>query len=486
MIATLIIKDEVNLKITGLDLETRKYLNKKFKFYLPHARYTAGYKLGRWDGSITYFQLGGSTYLSLLDEILPILFERGYDIEIDDRRTYLKDFSFEKITDTFLADQGICWPAGHVHENEPIVFKDHQTNAINTFLENTQSIQELSTASGKTIITATLSMIVEQYGRSIIVVPNRSLVTQTEEDYVNIGLDVGVIFGGRHEYDKTHTICTWQSLSSIIRTSKKDPSAIKIEDILEGVVAVIVDECHQMKADELRKMLHGPMAAIPIRWGVTGTVPKEDYNFYALKTSIGEVVGKVQAADLQEKGILANCNINILQLKDWGDYKTYQSEMSYLTGDKDRLEQIADMINTIKESGNTLVLVNYVKTGKILNELIDDSVFLSGKDKNEARKKEYDSIKNAQNKTIIATYGIAAVGISINRIYNLVLIEPGKSFVRVIQSIGRGLRVAKDKNHVEIWDITSTCKFAKRHLAQRKKYYKEAKYPFSITKIDRL
>ena len=66
----------------------------------------------------------------------------------------------------------------------------------------------------------------------------------------------------------------------------------------------------------------------------------------------------------------------------------------------------------------------------------------------------------------------------------LFLLKPGKSFVRVIQSIGRGIRKAEDKDHVQIWDITSSCKFAKRHLTQRKKFYKEANYPYTIEKID--
>ena len=97
---------------------------------------------------------------------------------------------------------------------------------------------------------------------------------------------------------------------------------------------------------------------------------------------------------------------------------------------------------------------------------------------------KYDEIKTSHGKIIVATYGVAAVGINIPRIFNLVLIEPGKSFVRVIQSIGRGVRIAKDKDFVQIWDLTSTCKFAKRHLTQRKKFYKEAEYPFTIEKVD--
>ena len=84
----------------------------------------------------------------------------------------------------------------------------------------------------------------------------------------------------------------------------------------------------------------------------------------------------------------------------------------------------------------------------------------------------------------MATYGIAAVCINIPRIFNLVLIEPGKSFVRVIQSIGRGIRKAADKDFVQIWDITSTCRFAKRHLTKRLQYYREARYPFTKERLE--
>ena len=95
----------------------------------------------------------------------------------------------------------------------------------------------------------------------------------------------------------------------------------------------------------------------------------------------------------------------------------------------------------------------------------------------------YDDVASADGKVIVATYGVAAVGINIPRIFNLVLVEPGKSFVRVIQSIGRGIRKAQDKDSVQIWDITSNAKFSKKHLTVRKKYYQDAKYPYTINKL---
>jgi superfamily II DNA or RNA helicase len=145
---------------------------------------------------------------------------------------------------------------------------------------------------------------------------------------------------------------------------------------------------------------------------------------------------------------------------------------------------ISQLIKKISTTGNTLVLVNRIDTGKFLEQALEGATFISGAVKTTDRKAEYDEIKTSDDKIIVATYGVAAVGINIPRIFNLVLLEPGKSFVRVIQSIGRGIRKAKDKDFVQIWDVTSTCKFAKRHLTARKKFYKDAKYPFTVEKVD--
>jgi superfamily II DNA or RNA helicase len=192
----------------------------------------------------------------------------------------------------------------------------------------------------------------------------------------------------------------------------------------------------------------------------------------------------VTANQLQEKGVLAQCHVNVLQVTDIKEFRSYADEYKYLVTDTDRMLWMGKKIKDIALSGNTLVLVNRIETGKILIDEMPDAVFVSGAVKTKDRKEEYDEIKTSNNKIIVATYGVAAVGINIPRIFNLVLIEPGKSFVRVIQSIGRGIRKADDKDFVQIWDITSTCKYAKRHLTERKKFYKEAKYPFTITKVN--
>ena len=477
----IIVKDEVNVKIEGLELAERKALMKMFEYEIPGARYLPAVRLGRWNGKVSYFSLAGSTYINLLPEILPYLDNAGYDIELEDLRDYTTTFTFDKVSEDTFKNKN--WPKGHPKEGEPVVLRDYQIEIVNNFLENPQSLQEIATGAGKTLMTAALSNSVEKYGRSIVIVPNKSLVTQTEADYINLGLDVGVYFGDRKEFGKTHTICTWQSLNNMLKKTKAGEAEVDIGDFIEGVVCVMVDEVHMAKADALKTLLTGVFAKVPIRWGLTGTIPKAKFESQSIYVSLGNVIGKLSASELQDQGVLARCYVNIMQLQDGKEFTNYQSEMKHLLEDRERLDKIASLISGINDTGNTLILVDRVNAGKEIVSRLPGSVFVSGATNMNERKEEYDEVATSTNKIIVATYGVAAVGINIPRIFNLVLIEPGKSFVRVIQSIGRGIRKAEDKDHVQIYDITSSCKFAKRHLTQRKAFYKEANYPFDVEKL---
>ena len=480
----LIIEDEVNIKLEGLDVDVRRKIANALKFEVPYAKHMPQYKLGRWDGKVAFFGIGGSGYVNHLDVVCDILQKNNVEIvDIQDNRHPIQ-LNFVPVTETYWADQDVRWPKGHPAEGELIMLRDYQVTAINNFLANPQSLQQIATGAGKTITTATLSHMVEPYGRSLVIVPNKSLVEQTEEDYINCGLDVGVYFGDRKNLGKTHTICTWQSLNILHKKHKDGSAVLSLAEFLDGVSAVIVDEVHQAKAEVLKNLLTRNLKNAPIRWGLTGTVPREKFEFESIHASLGPVIGHTTAKELQDKGVLSQCHVNVVQLIDTVAHRDYQSELKYLTSDTARLEYIGKMMNTVSQSGNTLILVDRISAGETLAELIPGSTFISGSVKVKDRKETYDTIREGTNEVIIATYGVAAVGLNIPRIFNLVLLEPGKSFVRVIQSIGRGVRKAKDKDFVQIWDLTSTCKYAKRHLTQRKKFYKEAEYPFTIEKVD--
>ncbi len=485
--------DEVNIKLDGLDLDTRKALVKKFKLIDPAAKYTPAVRLGRWDGAVQYFSISGGSYLFLLPSIIEHIsritahLNPGYEYEIEDQRDAI-NLQFEPITTEYWGD--LCWPAKHRFAGQPIRLRDDQVEAVNIFLENPQGIQELATGFGKTILTATLCKICEKYGRTITIVPNRSLIEQTLEDYANCGLDVGVYYGSRKELDKTHTICTWQSLEVLEREIVNEGGSERYAALLDGVKTVIVDECHMASASVMKKLLTQRFARTAIRWGITGTIPRAAIDAQNLYVSLGDILGKVKASDLQEQGVLSNCHVNIIQTVEWLTFRDYHHEYTYLVTDTDRLDLIAQKSVEIAKTGNTLVLVDRIESGNYLADAISALVgtpcpFVSGTTKSKTRQEEYSSVNDTDGKILVATFGVCAVGLNLPRLFNVILVEPGKSFVKVIQSIGRGLRKAKDKDFVNIYDITATTKYAKRHLTERKLFYKDANYPFSVEKVVR-
>ena len=476
------IRDEVNVRFVGLDVKTRRKISDEVKYFLPYAYHMPAYKLGRWDGCIRFCDIGGRTYFHLLERLLPIVANDGYDIEVKDLRKSW-NFNFNKVEQTDY--EHIAWPPRHPVAGTPIILRDYQVDVINKFLENPQCLQEVATGAGKTLVTAVLSHKCEPYGRTIVIVPNKDLVVQTEKDYKNLGLDVGVFFGDRKEYNKTHTICTWQSLSILEKKTKAHEAEFPIEEFLDGVVCIMVDEVHKAKADVLRNLLGGVFASVPIRWGLTGTIPKDDHEAVSTFCSLGPVVGNLSSKELQDMGVLADLDVNIFQLQDGVlGFNSYAQELKWLLTDDKRIDHISEIIKGLATSGNTLVLIDRIKTGEMLTERNPDWAFVRGSMKTQDRQDNYAEISEMDNKVTVATYGVAAVGINIPRIFNLIMIEPGKSFVRVIQSIGRGIRKAQDKDYVNVVDITSNLKYSKRHLTKRKAFYREQNFRHSVTKVE--
>lgn len=453
--------------------------------YDPTARYTPAGRLGHWDGSVPFMQVGGATHFHLLDKLLPVLEQEGYQVDVQDLRP-VWNFEFDAIDETFF--QNIEFKAGHHMEGKSITLRQHQVECTNAFLANRHGLAVAATGAGKSLICAALCTKAEKYGRTITIVPSQDLVTQTEEDYILVGLDAGVLYGGRKEFNKTHTICTWQSLHSLWKKTKKNDiklSEMDIHQFLDGVACVIVDEAHTAKGEALKAVLGGVMGHIPLRWGMTGTIPKDEIAAQHMAVSIGNIIYDIGASELQDKGILSSCHINVLQLASKATFADYPEELKWLTTDKTRMTYIAKLVEQISSTGNTLILVDRIAAGNAIVEALglDPARFISGSTAKKKRKAEYDSVAWQDNGIWIATYGVAAVGLNIPRIYNMVLIEPGKSFIRTIQSIGRGLRVAKDKNHVQIWDIAGTNKYTARHVRERLKFYQDANYPFERMKI---
>ena len=373
---TLEIKDEVNVRFVGLDVKTRRKISEETKYFLPYAYHMPAYKLGRWDGCVRFCDIGGRTYMNLLDRLLPIVTKEGYNVDVVDHRQSWT-FDFQPVEATSY--DSVSWPPKHPAAGLPIILRDYQVEVINRFLDNPQCLQQVATGAGKTLITAVLSHKCQDFGRTIVIVPNKDLVVQTEKDYKNLGLDVGVLFGDRKQYDKTHTICTWQSLAVLEKKTKAGEAEVDLDVFLDNVVCIMVDEVHKAKADVLRDQLSGMFKHVPIRWGLTGTIPKDDHEAVACTCALGPVIGSLSSKELQDMGVLADLDISVLQMKDApAGFNSYAQELKWLTTDETRLQHISSVIAQLSKNGNTLVLIDRIRTGEIFTEQNPDWVFVSG------------------------------------------------------------------------------------------------------------
>ena len=243
----------------------------------------------------------------------------------------------------------------------------------------------------------------------------------------------------------------------------------------------VVSNCHGIKAAVAQKLVNDAGKHIAFRFGVTGTFPKPDADKLSLISSIGPILKEIPAKWLIENGYLAKLEIQPVETHEMyvdEEFPDYDAERAFLSKSTARMEQIANLIiSQCATHGNTLVLVNSIPFGKKLASLIKDAVFLYGESSKDLRKEHYRMFEERDDLIVIASSGIASTGISIDRIFCMMLIDPGKSFIRAIQSIGRGLRRGKDKDFVRVVDVHSKLKWARKHFKERLKYYNEASYP---------
>lgn len=464
------VKDEVWVYVTGLHGDHSEILYNKFGIYKDGYIWSPMYKMGRWDGKIRFFEKTGKTYSRLLDKIIPMIDSWGYEIELKDERRYIATPPTPG-TITKVDEFGIAIEATglQIFNSPNIAVRPYQLQSIKTAVENGSGFVIAGTGAGKSLITAGISHVYSSHGyRTITVVPSADLVNQTAEWYVKAGLDVGIYSGDTKDVNHLNVVATWQSL-------QYNPGIISDFDVF------IWDECHGCAAEVARKLINDYGKNIAFRFGVTGTFPKGEVDQYNLFSSIGSILIEIPAHWLISHGFLAKISIEPVELQETNveeQFVDYASEKAFLGKSIPRMEAIADLIiSKCLQHGNTLVLVNSIQFGKKLATLIKDSVFLYGESSTELRKEHYDMFEQRNDVIVIASSGIASTGISIDRIFCMMMVDPGKSFTKTIQGAGRGLRRSSDKHEVFLIDVYSNLKWAKKHNRERIKYYKEANYP---------
>lgn len=334
------------------------------------------------------------------------------------------------------------------------------------------------TVTHNTIISASFTKIYGDLGlRVVTIVPTASLVLQSSLAFKSWGLDCGRLDKDSKELDKTHLVTTWQSLQNI-------GLALKNYDV------VIVDECQAAQASVLSELIQTYGCDSLVRIGLTGTMPEYKLDNLMVRVMLGDIRYEVPAHVLIDKQYLSTIDIKVHQLQETcaEDYfPDYTSEMNYLRSNEQRNLWVRNFVVELSQqpNGNVLMLVTSKQFGKKFTKMFPNAHFVCGDDHVKDRAKIYDLFKKESNLIVITTVQVAGTGLSIDRVFNLVLMDLGKSFTRVIQAVGRGLRrnAKAGKIHCDIHDLSSNLKYSKRHQTKRTKHYKDHQYPYKVTKV---
>lgn len=497
-IAHIRILDEVNVLIAGVQQKDVEYLYERFGLFEPGYRFTRRFALGQWDGKVRFYLKTGATYFHLLPEIIPILKNFGYKLNLVDNRKFF-NIDIPPIDKNYFSDF-----SDPLDPSSPLQLGDHQVDGVNKLTANNGGIVRAGTGAGKTIMTACLIKLYQTHNKYkvLVIVPTTDLVIQTRNDIAGYGLDVGIYSGNEKDIDHQHVVSTWQSLQN----NKTLATLFNV---------IIVDECHGVKAAVIRDVINNYAGEAPIKIGLTGTLPDNACDLMKVTVSLGNVIYEITAAQLIASGWLAKLYLKMYQLiedleAEWRKYQTefpdevkkkkltyikfkekffpdYKAEIAYLRALENRNNFIVNMIEVAREiRGNCLVLVEGIQYGKMLAGMIPNAHFIYGKDHTKVRKQIYEMYETHDDIVVVTSFKIASTGLNIKRIFNLFLLDAGKSFIKIIQSIGRGLRKGRGKNAVYVYDIGSDLGSSKKQTTERKAIYKKENYEFSFEKVEYL
>ena len=466
-------------------------LREFFAFFVPGYRYVPSYKRKQWDGRIKlYSTITKQMNVGLYHHLRKFCADRFYPLQIIEHEVYGIPSSKDEVDHPqlvkYLGNLG-C----------PFEPRDYQYKAISHGIESKRCLLLSPTGSGKSFIIYNLLRFIKdkkRVGKTLVIVPTTSLVEQMYKDFADYGYDVDNechrIYSGKEKVtDKEVIISTWQSIYKFG------------SEWFEQFDAVFGDEVHLFKAKSLSTMMDKCINA-RYRFGTTGTLDGTETNKLVLEGLFGPVFTVTSTAKLQKDKQLADLDISILLLRYHNDIcqrmkdKTYQEEIDYIVTNERRNKFITKL--AIDQEGNTLVMFQFVeKHGKVLYDMIKESVdedrkvfYVSGEVDATDRELIRGIVEKEKDAIIVASLGTFSTGINIRNLHNIVFATPSKSQVKVLQSIGRGLRKSDDGRTTKLYDIADDLSlkghrnFTLNHSGERVKMYSKEGFRYKIYKID--
>ncbi len=477
-------KNEVYLVLKDLEPSTSQELSSFFTFEVPGFRFMPAYRSRQWDGKIRLFNSGsGEIYVGLLPYIKKFCDRNNVDYIIEEGVENDRDVVREVV-------RGFVKSLKPKSKGKSLKIRDYQIDAVYHALAKNRVLLVSPTASGKSLIIYSLVRYYHMMGlKTLILVPTTSLVEQMYTDFEDYGWSSGtycqkIYQGHDRKVTRDVVISTWQS---IYKMPKK---------YFEQFGCIIGDEAHLFKA----KSLTGIMTKLhqcKYRFGLTGTLDGTQTHQLVLEGLFGAVENIITTKKLIDSKTLADLKIKCIILKhpNIREKMAYAEELQYLVGNENRNKFIQDLLLHI--DGNTLCLFQLVeKHGQILYDQVKDAVkdrkvfFVYGGTDARTREDIRSIVEKEKKSIIIASYGTFSTGINIRNINNIVLASPSKSKIRVLQSIGRGLRLSESKSSILVFDIADDMtykrvrNFTLTHFMERINIYAEQQFVYEISKVN--
>ena len=481
-------KNEVYLRLIDVEPSIAAELNDFFTFEVPGFKYMPAYRSKMWDGKIRLYNIvTGEIYVGLLPYIEEYLNNNGEGYEFADGITSKRDVARSVV-------QGFVRGLRPTLNGKRIEVRDYQLDAIAHAIATNRSLLISPTASGKSLIIYCLVRYYQMMElKTLILVPTTSLVEQMYKDFEDYGWSSGTycqkIYQG---YDKKVTkdvvISTWQSIHRMPR------------QYFRQFGAVFGDEAHLFKAKSLTGIMT-KLDTCKYRFGLTGTLDGTQTHRLVLEGLFGKAKYVVTTKELIDDKTLANLKIDCIILKYPDEDRQivkdfeYAAELEYIVTKAERNTFVCNLVGHL--SGNTLVLFQFVeKHGKILYDIIRDKYkdrkvfFVYGGVATDTREEIREIVENEKDAVIVASYGTFSTGINIRNINNIVFASPSKSKIRVLQSLGRGLRQQGGDKTLRLYDISddlsldSKLNFTLRHFKERLNIYDDQKFDYEIKRIN--
>ena len=388
------------------------------------------------------------------------------------------------ITDNLRSVLNVGIP-GVIYNNFKFTLRDYQLDVVERALSLGRGTCVLGTGAGKTFTTAAL---IENFYRKapdidtfkcLVIVPDLGLVEQTYKEFIECGSTYKITrWTGSIDPDLTANV--------IIANTGVIQSRFDKNDWIKYIDLLIVDECHRITATSKTAKLIKQIKT-QNKFGFTGTLSENLLNKWAVIGRLGPVIYEKNSYELRQEDHLVNVTVKVLTLKyskplRYVTDNKYKEELDFIYDSHDRNNFILKVCE--KLSNNTLLLVNHIKHGEKLEEYLanvtDKQVFfIRGEVEVDEREKIKQIMENSSNVICIAISAIFSTGVNVKNLHNIIFAAGGKSFIRTVQSIGRGLRKHNTKNKLVILDICDDLVYGVKHSAKRKQIYNKEKISYT-------